>query len=287
MNYDIDQMHFLVLHIGKACCRANWNYKDIRSPFTRIYYVTRGHAQLALPGRVQDLRPGCLYIVPAFTLHSCICREVFCHYYIHIYNESDHDILEDWELPAEIRAQGAVLSRIRRLCALCPGMELTQTDPLYYDNRPSLNRHILMNKQRQLSARVESRGLIYLLLADFLREARPKQYVADERITRVLAYIRAHLSAKPDLAALAAVSCLSKDHLIRLFKREMNATPLSYINQKRVERAQLRLLTESTPVKEIAYQLGFEDQTYFNRLFKKITGLTPMSYRKSSHDRML
>ena len=103
----------------------------------------------------------------------------------------------------------------------------------------------------------------------------------------MLAYIRAHLSAKPDLAALAAVSCLSKDHLIRLFKREMNATPLSYINQKRVERAQLRLLTESTPVKEIAYQLGFEDQTYFNRIFKKITGLTPMSYRKSSHDRML
>ena len=91
MNYDIDQMHFLVLHIGKACCRANWNYKDIRSPFTRIYYVTRGHAQLALPGRVQDLRCArrfavqlCLFTVrytlfsPSLRAQSATSRRARC-----------------------------------------------------------------------------------------------------------------------------------------------------------------------------------------------------------------
>ena len=54
MNNDIDQMHFLVLHIGEACCRENWNYKNICSPFTRIYYVTKGYAQIELPDKKQD-----------------------------------------------------------------------------------------------------------------------------------------------------------------------------------------------------------------------------------------
>ena len=111
----------------------------------------------------------------------------FCHYYIHIYNESDHDILEDWELPTEIRTENETLSYIRKLYKLCPGLELTQTDPQYYDNSPALTRNILKNKQRELYARVESRGIIYLLLAEFLHQAQPKTYVADERITRVLA----------------------------------------------------------------------------------------------------
>ena len=103
-------MHFLVLHIGEACCRENWNYKNICSPFTRIYYVTKGYAQIELPDKKQDLHPGLMYIIPPFTTHSYICHGEFCHYYIHIYNESDHDILEDWELPTEIRTENETLS---------------------------------------------------------------------------------------------------------------------------------------------------------------------------------
>lgn len=282
MNYDIDQMLFLVLHIGEAHCQANWNYKNICSPFTRMYYVTEGHAQILLPDKTQDLRPGFMYIIPAFTPHSYVCQEVFSHYYIHIYNESGHDILEDWILPTEIEPECGILSRIKKLHTLCPGMDLTQPDPQYYDNSSSLSRNIQKNKQRELYARVESRGIIYQLLAQFLHGAIPKRYVEDERITKMLEYIRANLSAAPDLDALATLSCLSKDHLIRIFKREMKMTPAAYINKKRMEKAQLRLVTETTSIKEIAYQLGFEDQTYFNRVFKRITGQTPLDYRKAA-----
>lgn len=282
MNYDIDQMHFLVLHIGEARCLASWNYKNICSPFTRIYYVTKGHADIVMPNSTQSLRQGFMYIVPAFTPHSYVCNEEFCHYYIHIYNESDHDILEDWALPTEIEADASTLPLIRRLHALCPGLELTQTDPRFYDNDPSLNRNILINKRRDLYARVESRGIIYQLLAVFLRKAQPKQYASDERITRVLDFIRSHLADKPDLDTLAELSCLSKDHLIRTFKREMKMTPLYYINKKKMDKAKLRLLTEPVPVKEIAYALGFDDMAYFDRTFKKFTGMTPTAYRKAA-----
>ena len=281
MNHTIDRMHMLVLHIGKKYCRGDWNYKNICSPFTRIYYITHGHAQIELPDKVQDLRPGYMYIIPAFTTHSYICRESFEHYYIHIYNESGTDILEDWELPTEIPSSTEELAHIQRLYELCPGMELTQFNPQDYDNNPSLICNILKNKQRELYARIESRGIIFLLLARFMRTARPKTYIHDERISKVLNHIRTHLCEKPNIDVLADLSCLSKDHLIRLFKKEIKVTPLFYINKKKIEYAQLKLVTENIPVKEIAFQLGYDDQSYFNRLFRKMTGYTPMNYRKA------
>lgn len=283
MNAGIDNIHLLVVHLGRARFMADWNYKNISSPFTRIYYVEKGHAQIQFQDRIQDLRPGYLYIIPAFTLHSCICHEEFCHHYIHIYNESGHDVLEDWDLPTEIPADDSTLANINRLHELCPGMELIQTDPKFYDNSMTLNRRIQDNKQRELYARIESRGIIYLLIAAFLRRGRPKQYVRDQRITRVLDYIRTHAGEKTDVAILASICCLSEDHLIRIFKGEIGMTPLQYINKKKIENAQLQIVSEAAPIKEIAYRSGFEDQTYFNRLFKKHTGMTPVEYRKTQY----
>jgi YesN/AraC family two-component response regulator len=52
------------------------------------------------------------------------------------------------------------------------------------------------------------------------------------------------------------------------------------VNRKKVERAQLMLMTEPIHVKEVAFSLGFDDHSYFIRLFKKSTGLTPNDYRQ-------
>ena len=49
--------------------------------------------------------------------------------------------------------------------------------------------------------------------------------------------------------------------------------------QKKIEKAQIMLLTEDTIIKEMAYNLGFKDHSYFIRLFKKVTGQTPMEFR--------
>ena len=56
-------------------------------------------------------------------------------------------------------------------------------------------------------------------------------------------------------------------------------TPLKFINQKKIERAQLLLVTQPVSVKNIALALAYEDFSYFNRLFKKTTGFTPKDYR--------
>jgi len=51
--------------------------------------------------------------------------------------------------------------------------------------------------------------------------------------------------------------------------------PRKYINRKKIEAAQLKLLIEDTSIKEIAFGLGFDNVSYFNRLFNKLTGESP------------
>lgn len=281
MTQSIDQLHLLILNVGLAIHNADWNWRNVNSPFTRLYYVTEGAARILLPTGIQELKPDHLYLVPSFTTHSYLCDTYFVHYYLHIYedHQSESSILEDFSFPTEIPAGDLELPLIKRLCGINPTMQLPQSDPTSYDNNPTLIKNIIKNKQRTFCDKVESRGIVYQLMARFLKDAQPKTEINDDRIQKVLSYIRKNIYKTIDIDSLAAISCLSKDHFIRLFKKEINNTPLQYINQKKIEKAQLILITDSMPVKNISYLLAYEDHSYFNRLFKKLTGVTPQQYR--------
>ena len=281
MTQSIDQLHLLILNVGLAIHNADWNWRNVNSPFTRLYYVTEGAARILLPTGIQELKPDHLYLVPSFTTHSYLCDTHFAHYYLHIYedHQSESSILEDFSFPTEIPAGDLELPLIKRLCGINPTMQLPQSDPTSYDNNPTLIKNIIKNKQRTFCDKVESRRIVYQLMARFLKDAQPKAEINDDRIQKVLSYIRKNIYKTIDIDSLAAISCLSKDHFIRLFRKEVNNTPLQYINQKKIEKAQLILITDSMPIKNISYLLAYEDHSYFNRLFKKLTGVTPQQYR--------
>lgn len=282
MNLQVEQMHPLVLNVGLAVHNADWNWKNVNSPFTRLYYVTEGSAQIELPDGIYTLSPKHMYFIPAFTIHTNICKSNFVHYYLHIYEDhySDNDWLDHWKFPVEIEATDLDLALFKRLCEINPHMTLQKSDPTTYDNNPTLMQNLIKNRQRAFCDKVESRGIVFQLLSRFFKQGQSKIEMEDNRIAKTVLYICKHLNEAIELEKLAEISCLSKDHFIRLFKKELGTTPLQYINQKKIEKAQLLLITEELAVKEIAFQLAFEDYSYFNRLFKKITGVTPQEYRR-------
>lgn len=282
MNLQVEQMHPLVLNVGLAVHNADWNWKNVNSPFTRLYYVTEGSAQIELPDGIYTLSPKHMYFIPAFTIHTNICKSNFVHYYLHIYEDhySDNDWLDHWKFPVEIEATDLDLAQFKRLCEINPHMTLQKSDPTTYDNNPTLMQNLIKNRQRAFCDKVESRGIVFQLLSRFFKQGQSKIEMEDNRIAKTVLYIRKHLNEAIELEKLAEISCLSKDHFIRLFKKELGTTPLQYINQKKIEKAQLLLITEELAVKEIAFQLAFDDYSYFNRLFKKTTGVTPQEYRR-------
>lgn len=271
MNLQVEQMHPLVLNVGLAVHNADWNWKNVNSPFTRLYYVTEGSAQIELPDGIYTLSPKHMYFIPAFTIHTNICKSNFVHYYLHIYEDhySDNDWLDHWKFPVEIEATDLDLALFKRLCEINPHMTLQKSDPTTYDNNPTLMQNLIKNRQRAFCDKVESRGIVFQLLSRFFKQGQSKIEMEDNRIAKTVLYIRKHLNEAIELEKLAGISCLSKDHFIRLFKKELGTTPLQYINQKKIEKAQLLLITEELAVKEIAFQLAFDDYSYFNRLFKK------------------
>jgi AraC-like DNA-binding protein len=282
MNLQVEQMHPLVLNVGLAVHNADWNWKNVNSPFTRLYYVTEGSAQIELPDGIYTLSPKHMYFIPAFTIHTNICKSNFVHYYLHIYEDhySDNDWLDHWKFPVEIEATDLDLALFKRLCEINPHMTLQKSDPTTYDNNPTLMQNLIKNRQRAFCDKVESRGIVFQLLSRFFKQGQSKIEMEDNRIAKTVLYIRKHLNEAIELEKLAEISCLSKDHFIRLFKKELGTTPLQYINQKKIEKAQLLLIREELAVKEIAFQLAFDDYSYFNRLLKKTTGVTPQEYRR-------
>jgi AraC family transcriptional regulator len=102
-------------------------------------------------------------------------------------------------------------------------------------------------------------------------------------IDKVLTYIDANLNEKQELDKLAAIANLSKFHFHRIMKAFLDETLGNYINRLRLETAVKLLRYSFQPINEIAYQVGYETLSAFNKGFKKMFGVSPTSIRKNKN----
>ena len=104
----------------------------------------------------------------------------------------------------------------------------------------------------------------------------------EQLVERIEEYFRDNLSRSITLQILAEEMNISKVHLCRVFKKYRNLTPIDSFNRMKIDRAR-DLLTRFSglPLQEISDMLGFSDVYYFSKVFKKIAGVSPSSYRKT------
>ena len=223
----------ILLNIGYAVHRADWNYKNVNSPFARIYLVRQGIAKLHLQDQVQSLTPGHLYLIPPFTLHSYECDDFYTLYYIHIYENplSNQRILEDYIFPVEVDATPLDSQLVEQLADINPGRNLKEYDPSNYDNSSTLMQNILLHTKNPTYTMMETQGILLQLLSRFMKEATHKYEITDNRIRKTIRYIRKNIDKNITIDELTEICCLSKDHFIRLFKEEIHVTPVQYFSK--------------------------------------------------------
>jgi AraC family transcriptional regulator len=99
-----------------------------------------------------------------------------------------------------------------------------------------------------------------------------------KRLIIAVDYIYSHFDTEISLNVLSAASCISKFHLVRLFKTFYSLTPHQFIMQVRIEKAKSLLKQHRGSVKEIAAKIGFINSSSFSRLFYQNTGYYPTTY---------
>lgn len=99
------------------------------------------------------------------------------------------------------------------------------------------------------------------------------------RMAAVYKYIHANYDNNPDVNAVAASVHLSTAAFCRYFKRQTKMTFTDFVNQYRITQAKTLLLKELS-VSEACYEVGFESLSYFNKLFKKLTGENPSAFKR-------
>lgn len=131
-----------------------------------------------------------------------------------------------------------------------------------------------------------TQGALYqlfgIILGDHLYEEAPHPSVAAQHHIRnfknVLNYIESHYTENISLEELAKEAGMSPKYFCRFFRDMTNRTPIDYVNYYRIECACEQLSTTEASITEVALNCGFNDISYFSKLFRRYKGITPRQY---------
>jgi AraC family transcriptional regulator len=107
--------------------------------------------------------------------------------------------------------------------------------------------------------------------------------LASWQVKRVLEQFHANLAGSPMLDDLAKSVGLSKFHFCRAFAQTMGCSPMQYLIDQRLGHATTLLKTSSLAIADVAMQVGYDDPSYFTRLYRLKNGVTPKTVRQASN----
>lgn len=269
-----------MIYAGYARVGREWCYKNVVSPFTRLYLVDEGEASVYMNQREYRLKEGDMFIIPKFVFHEYECRESMGHYYICFFDRliGGRNPFEYADFNYTPKASELDRYLMKRFMELNPRCEIGNSDPLAYDNRPEL---FSINREKpaeEFRSDIESSGILLMLFSRFLKDGTRSFSGMSKRMVQVLNHINNNLGRRITVSELAGIACVSPDHFSRLFKQVTGVTPVSYIRRKRVERAQTLMFSSAMDIGEIAHRVGIPDRSQFSKLFRQQTGIYPTVY---------
>jgi AraC-like DNA-binding protein len=121
---------------------------------------------------------------------------------------------------------------------------------------------------------------LYDFVSNGLKGASPPAEPAD--IQKVRRFIHENYTDSISLAGAARAANLNAGHLSEKFKQVTGINFVKYVGRLRVERACERLRDTTDPISHIAFEVGFQSLSQFNRVFRKLSGKSPTEYRMGS-----
>ena len=298
ISFDLETLPQIVL-MGRRICNINWRYSNYLTKNYELLFFYQGEAFLTVDNKSYTLHPGdCILLKPNQLFSSTTSKNNPCQFYI-IHFNMNADI-------KEISNQNA-LTIINQLMQSYNSKEIIDVfdmpqinfktiflmDKIYLGEKSNIVYSILdraVSEKNQLDINSDFITSCYLcevliqlsrLTLDFLKVDHLfiKRSNAPRLLWNALYYIHDNYSKQISIHNLSKQLDVSPQYLINIFKKYINTTPLQYIHMFRICRAKDMLEYTHLSIKEIANEIGMDNQHYFSRLFKKITGAPPSKSR--------
>lgn len=253
-----EQLAFSIVAAGNALCDSTWHATELSPPYTRLYYILDGVGEVETQQGPLHLTTGMLYMLPvgySFSYH-CTDRMHQLYFHIHLTNPYGADLLRGID---RILAKPISTAYMKQL------LTLLQTDSVV--------------SRGYLKALLQAD--VFSLLSNDQIDIQSKQL--SEVVQKTLVFITENLSATLTAKAISDKFYMSPTTVSHKFKAEMGISLGKYIDDLVMHRAELLLINTNIPLSGISEELGFCDQFYFSRRFKKKYSISPLKYRKAHH----
>lgn len=242
-------------------------------------FIHKGRGKVIIDGEIYPFCDDTFIIFQPFQLHGLIVDKEST--YLRSVVVFEHSSLEKYMI---------VFPKLLRFLETI--VETHLNNQVMYQPPKILSEHYAFQKEKTVSGsytgQMEEGGALFLLsvLSGIMKESRMlykkecKTVIYDEIVAQILSHIEQNYTKPYSAEQLSKKLMISKYHMLHTFKERMGITISEYMIQKRIREAKYQLATSTGSIENISETLGFGSASYFCRIFKKYTGMTPYQYRK-------
>ncbi len=243
-----------LLYAGYSTLDKSWCGNDINAPFSFLYYITDGEAQINTEFGEVTLLPEHWYLLPTGCKFSYKCPNKMSKFYFHIKLCDENNL--DW------------LRGCKKPLILKKNLDFEST------------LEFIKTGETLLGFNVKS--MIYSTLYEILgnNDITVQNLSLSPCVIRAVDFINNNLSAELTTAEIAEAALVSKSTITKYFAWEMQMSVQEYLYDVIFYKACKMLLENQKPIKTISLELGFCDQLYFSKKFKARYNVSPREYRK-------
>lgn len=250
-----NHLHLTILTYRRAAVDPSWRGEVRDAPFSYLYYIVDGGANIETEDDTLTLTPGNWYLIPSGCSFHYQCDDRLDHIYFHLTLSG----VEQLDLLSQCR---------RPLRLSC-------------DRAPALIFDCLEGRGDVFSALSIKNFVSRILLSGLSGHSihlHPRKLSAV--ILAAVAYINDNISARLKTTDVAKQCFVSKSTLTKHFQKELSVSVQKYLYDILLSEASRLLLKGNLSVQEVSEQLGFSDQFYFARRFRAKYGIPPSKYKK-------
>lgn len=282
------------LYVDKYRFSSKWVNQANQIPYCMLRYICSGSAQFVVDGEAYTVKSGDVFYIPQGSQLYCAALEEIVFISIRfigsIQLQNDDMLKRLWNVDKQYNL--ANQPEIGELFEKTYQSAISRTTYKRLETRGYLNlicaalaKHSATEEELEETVQAERVMMESINDMKFIRKrALASQSKSDPRVQALVDYITLHPEINLTREEMCQMCDVSESTLRRLFKTYMGKSIYEFTKETKVLYAAHLLMTTTTSISEIGYQLGYESPSYFTKTFREVFGVSPQEYRKSSRE---